>query len=121
MTSRPYIGSTVSKLITSTSTGVGADLVYKVPPRHEAEITFFVVSNASGAPKKISVQIKDNGSYLYLIKEKSIAANTMTPLIESSRIFLKEGDEIRAYKEAGEYEIYVSLSVKQYAKAVRRG
>jgi hypothetical protein len=120
MSNRPYIGRTVSKLITATTTGAGADLVYVVPPRHEAEITFFVVSNADNSNKKVSIQVKDNGSYLYLVKEKSITGASMVSLLNADRIYLSEGDEIRAYKEAGTFDIVVSLSVKQYAKTVRR-
>jgi len=114
---RPYTSRTISLSISSTTAGVNSDLVYRVPDRHEAEITFFSLCNAGNASKNISVQIRDNGTYNYLVKNRSVPGNTSLPLIESSRIFLKAGDEIRAYKE-GSDEFFVCLSAKQYYRGI---
>lgn len=92
--------------------------MYKVPDRHEAEITFMGLSNGTNSNKKVSVQIKDNGSYLYLLKEKAVAGNTLLTPLQGDRIFLKAGDEIRAYREAGDFDFFVSLSVKQFYRGI---
>ena len=118
MTYRPYTSRTISVDVVSTTTGAGADLLYKVPDRHEAEITFLGVSNADNSNRKVSLQVGDNGSYHYLLKDKSVSSNTFLPVVESSRIYLKAGDELRVYREAGDYNLIASISLKQFYRGV---
>ena len=114
-----YRSRTVSKVVTSITTGVDADLIYKVPPRFEAEVDLLLISNFGSGNKKISLQIKSNGgAYSYLVKNLSVSANSFFNLLGSSIMHLNEGDEIRGYVEDSSSDFVVTISLKQFPKGV---
>lgn len=114
-----YVGTFNSKVITSTTTEAGADVVYTVPPNFSAELTFLICANGGASSSKVSVLVyhADDATYNYLIREHSVGGHDTYAVIESSRIFLHPGDKIVAYKDSGSFD--VSLSGKQYYNTVR--
>ena len=114
----PFTSVFKSKSVTSTTTGVGADVVYSVPANHDVEITLLVCTNG-GATNNINVLVyhSDDSTYHYLLRAHSVAGNDTHEVITSSRLYLHAGDKILAYKGAGTFD--VSLSGKQYYNPVR--
>ncbi len=102
-----------SRSITSTTTGVDADVVYTVPPNHDCEITFCGATNG-GASGNISILVyhADHASYCYIVRDHSISGNNTYKFIESDRIYLHAGDKVVAYKGSGTIDI--SVSGKQF-------
>ena len=104
-----------SSTITSTATGVDADVIYTVPPGHDCEITFCGATNG-GASGNISILIynADHSTYSYIVRDYSISGNNTYKFIESDRIYLHAGDKIAAYRGSGSGTIDVAVSGKQF-------
>ena len=104
--------------ITSTTTGVGADVIYTVPAQHDCEVDFCVATNG-GSTQNISIQIyhADDTTYHYVLRAHSIAGNDTYKLLESDRIYLHAGDKIVAYKSGGTFD--VSVSGREYYNPAR--
>lgn len=115
---QPYTTVFESKVITSTTTGAGADVVYTVPANFDAELTLLSCTNGA-AINSISVQVyhADGTEYHYFLRAHSVAANDTHHALTSNRLFLHAGDKIVAYKVGGTFD--VSVSGKQYYNAVR--
>ncbi len=115
---RAYTTFFESKVITSTTTGAGADVVYTVPANYDAELTLLACTNGA-ATNNINVQVyhADGTEYHYLLRANSVAGNESYNVITSNRLFLHTGDKIVAYKAGGTFD--VSVSGKQYFNPVR--
>ena len=118
MTSRSYSTFFESVSITSTTTGVDADVIYAVPANHDCEINFCVATNG-GSTSNISILVyhADDTTYHYVARDHSVAGNNTYKLVGSDRIYLHAGDKIAAYKGGGTFD--VSVSGKLYYNPVR--
>ena len=107
-----------SKVITSTTADAGADVVYTVPARHDAQLTLLVCANG-GATHKVNVQVyhEDGAEYHYLLRATSITGGESLNVLGSSRLFLHAGDKVVVYKSAGTLD--VSVSGKQFYNPTR--
>ena len=104
--------------ITSTTVDAGADVVYTVPPSHDAQITLIIAANG-GATHTVSVQVyhSDSATYKYLLRSHSISGGESYNVLGSSRLFLHAGDKIVVSKSAGTLDL--SISGKQFYNPVR--
>ena len=104
--------------VTSSTVGAGADVVYTVPPNHDAQITLIIAANGS-ATHTLSIEIyhAESASYKYLLRSHSVSGGEAYNVLGSSRLFLHAGDKIVATRSAGTLD--VSISGKQFYNPVR--
>lgn len=96
--------------VTSTSTGASADVIFTVPARHYAEVTFLIVENGSGAAQEITLETYDasNSAYFNIIEGFSVSNKTFTKIIEGGPLYLESGDQIVGSVNAGAIDVVVS-------------
>lgn len=107
-----------SVAVTSTTADAGADVVFTVPPQHDAQVTLLIGANG-GAAHTVSLQVyhADSATYSYILRAHSIAGGESYNVLGSSRLFLHAGDKVVVYKSAGTLD--VSISGKQFYNPVR--
>jgi hypothetical protein len=91
-------------VVTSTSSGASADVLYTCPPFYMGKVVTIHVCVGSGANKKLSIQRFNSTSntYSYLLEETEHAANTYSSVLTDSTIFiLNAGDKLVASMQSG--------------------
>ncbi len=111
--SREYTTFFESIAVTSLLPSADADLLFAIPPNHDAEITFLTVTNG-GATNNASVQVfhsdhePPHTDYHYLIRENSIAGNEAIDVLHGGSLYLHSGDKIYAWKGGGTIDVTIS-------------
>jgi hypothetical protein len=109
MTSLGYTTFFEGVLVTSTTTGAGADVIYTVPAKHSAEVTLLNCSNSSSTGNiTIEVYHTDDASYHALLSAHSINNGTTFKAIESDRLYLHAGDKVVASVSANDMDVCIS-------------
>ena len=111
--------ATESVAVTATSGGASADVLYTVPPFHDATVEFLHVSNGAASTDNVSIQWyhKENNTYYTIVNNKSIAGNDVYNMITSDRLHLHTGDKIVVFNGGG--SIGVTISCKEYYNPAR--
>jgi len=106
---RPYTAFFESKVVSSTTTGADADVVYTVPANFDSETTLLVCTNGA-AVNRINVLVyhADTAQYHYLVRNHSVAGNDTYHVLNSDRLYLHSGDKIVVYKGGGTFDVSVS-------------
>jgi hypothetical protein len=114
-----YTTDTEAVTITATAGGASADVIYTVPPNHDATIDFLHVSNGSSSTQNVTLQWyhADTNTYHHVMNDKSIAGKDVYNLIGSDRIHLHSGDSISAFNGGSNLEVFIS--VRQYYNPAR--
>tara|TARA_R110002012_G_scaffold306109_1_gene510608 strand:+ start:1092 stop:1445 length:354 start_codon:yes stop_codon:yes gene_type:complete len=92
--------------------GTGASAVYVVPSKYSAIVRHFSFSNNNAAAKKVSAQFYNSSTsrYYYIVEDLSIAANSVTNILDGNFIAINAGDKIIVSSEtAGTINTLVSL------------
>ena len=105
---------TESIAVTATSGGANADVLYTVPPFHDAPVEFLHVSNGASSTDNISIQWyhKEDNAYYTIVNNKSISGNDVYNMITSDRLHLHAGDKITVFNGGG--SLGVTISCKEY-------
>lgn len=111
--------ATESVAVTATSGGANADVLYTVPPFHDATVEFLHVSNGAASTDNISIQWyhKEENAYYTIVNNKSIGGNSTYDVITSNRLHLHAGDKIVVFNGGG--SLGVTISVKEYYNPAR--
>ena len=111
--------ATESVAVTATSGGANADVLYTVPPFHDATVEFLHVSNGAASTDNISIQWyhKEDNTYYTIVNNKSIGGNSTYDVITSNRLHLHAGDKIVVFNGGG--SLGVTISVKEYYNPAR--
>ena len=111
--------ATESVAVTATSGGASADVLYTVPPFHDATVEFLHVSNGAASTDNVSIQWyhKENNTYYTIVNNKSIAGNDTYDVISANRLHLHTGDKIVVFNGGG--SIGVTISCKEYYNPAR--
>ena len=106
--------ATESVAVTATSGGANADVLYTVPPFHDATVEFLHVSNGAASTDNISIQWyhKEDNTYYTIVNNKSIGGNSTYDVITSNRLHLHAGDKIVVFNGGG--SLGVTISCKEY-------
>ena len=106
--------ATESVAVTATSGGANADVLYTVPPFHDATVEFLHVSNGAASTDNISIQWyhKEDNAYYTIVNNKSIGGNSTYDVITSNRLHLHAGDKIVVFNGGG--SLGVTISCKEY-------
>jgi hypothetical protein len=109
--------NTVTKglVVTATSGGASANVVYTCPAFFDAEIDFLHISNGTTAVQNISIQWyhEETNIYHHILNDKAIPGKDVYNIITSDRIYLHAGDKITAFDGAsGNLEVF--LSAKEF-------
>jgi len=107
-----YTTDTNSVIVTATTGGASADVVYTCPPFHDATIDFLHISNGSSSTQNITLQWyhKDTNTYHHLLNDKSIAGKDVYNVVTSDRIHLHAGDKIAAFDGvSNNLEVFISV------------
>ena len=115
MVDTSYTTDTEAIIITATSGGANANLVYTCPAFHDATIDFLHVSNGSTSTQNVTLQWyhADTNTYHHLLNDKSVAGKDVYNVIGSDRIHLHAGDKILAFNGASS-SLEVFISVRQF-------
>lgn len=99
-----------SGIVTATSSGASATVIYTVPANYSFEVEHLLISNYATTDQKVSVQIFNAtaNEYSNLSIENTVTANSNDKLVDSNRIYLNTGDKIVAYKNGGSITISCS-------------
>ena len=110
---------TESIAVTATSGGANADVLYTVPPFHDATVEFLHVSNGAASTDNISIQWyhKEDNAYYTIVNNKSIGGNDVYNMITSDRLHLHAGDKIVVFDGGG--SLGVTISCKEYYNPAR--
>ena len=105
---------TESIAVTATSGGANADVLYTVPPFHDATVEFLHVTNGAASTDNISIQWyhKEDNAYYTIVNNKSIGGNDVYNMITSDRLHLHAGDKIVVFNGGG--SLGVTISCKEY-------
>tara|TARA_R110000751_G_scaffold275356_1_gene376232 strand:+ start:197 stop:565 length:369 start_codon:yes stop_codon:yes gene_type:complete len=98
--------------IASTSAAANATVVYTCPANFSAITRYLHISNNNAAAKKVYVQFyhASDTAYHYVANALSLAANSVTNLVDGNYFNLHSGDKIVVYGEtANTMEVLVSL------------
>tara|TARA_R110002111_G_scaffold220681_1_gene283096 strand:+ start:88 stop:456 length:369 start_codon:yes stop_codon:yes gene_type:complete len=98
--------------IASTSASANATVVYTCPANFSAITRYLHISNNNAAAKKVYVQFyhASDTAYHYVANALSLAANSVTNLVDGNYFNLHSGDKIVVYGEtANTMEVIVSL------------
>lgn len=111
--------ATESVAVTATSGGASANVLYTVPPFHDATVEFLHVSNGASSTDNVSIQWyhKETDTYYTIVNNKSIAGNDVYNMITSDRLHLHTGDKIVVFNGGG--TIGVTISCKEYYNPAR--
>lgn len=117
--SRNFTTDTAAVVVSATSGGASADLVYTCPPNHDATIDFLHISNGSTSVEHVTIQWfhADTGLYHHLVNDKSIAGKDVYNVIGSDRIHLHAGDKVLAFNGGSSLEVFIS--VRQFYNPLR--
>jgi len=111
--------ATESVAVTATSGGASADVLYTVPPFHDATVEFLHVSNGAASTDNVSIQWyhKEDDAYYTIVNNKSISGNDVYNMITSDRLHLHAGDKIVVFNGGG--SLGVTLSASEYYNPTR--
>ena len=111
--------ATESVAVTATSGGANADVLYTVPPFHDATVEFLHVSNGAASTDNISIQWyhKEDNTYYTIVNNKSIGGNSTYDVITSNRLHLHAGDKIVVFNGGG--SLGATISVNEYYNPAR--
>ena len=114
-----YKTVTESIVVTATSGGASANVLYTAPAFHDATIEFLHVSNGAASTDTVSVQWyhKDTNAYYTIVNNKSISGNDTHDVITSNRLHLHAGDKIVVFNGGG--SLGVTLSAIEYYNPTR--
>ena len=120
MVDRSYTTDTEAVIVTATSGGASANLIYTCPPNHDATIDFLHISNGNTNVQNVTVQWyhADTNTYHHLLNDKSVAGKDVYNVIGSDRIHLHAGDKISAFDGASN-NLEVFISVRQFYNPAR--
>ena len=101
--------------VSATSAGASADVLYTVPSKYVAHLTFLLASNSGTDTKKLYVQRKLGGTSTYetIINGLKVLGNNTVTILDGSTLCLNGTDDIRIYKEAGS-TFDVTMSATEY-------
>ena len=118
MTTTTYFGVTESISVTSTTADGAADVLYTCPSKHDAELTFLVVTNGA-ATNTVNIQFyhADTASWSYVSRLHSVVGGTTYNALDNATLFLHSGDKIAVFKTGG--TIDATISAKQYYNPAR--
>jgi len=107
---RPARPFNFAATITSTTGGVSADELFTVPNNHFCEITFILIENGGASNQDITIEVYDNSNtnYYNLTNSLTIPTKSVSKLVESSRLFLDEGDKVVASVDGGSVDMVIS-------------
>jgi len=111
--------ATESVAVTATSGGASADVLYTVPPFHDATVEFLHVSNGAASTDNVSIQWyhKEDNAYYTIVNNKSVSGNDVYNVITADRLHLHAGDKIVVFNGGG--SIGVTISCKEYYNPAR--
>ena len=114
-----YNTVTESIAVTATSGGASANVLYTVPPFHDATIEFLHVSNGASSTDNVSIQWyhKEDNAYYTIVNNKSISGNDVYNVITADRLHLHAGDKIVVFNGGG--SLGVTLSAIEYYNPTR--
>ena len=120
MVERNYTTDTEAVIVTATSGGANANLIYTCPPNHDATVDFLHVSNGGSATGNVTIQWyhADTNTYHHLLNDKSVAGKDVYNVIGADRIHLHAGDKILAFDGAST-NLEVFISVRQFYNPAR--
>jgi hypothetical protein len=106
---------TESVTVTATSGGASSNVVYTVPPFHDATVEFLHISNGAASTDNVSIQWyhKEDNAYYTIVSNKSISGNDVYNMITSDRLHLHAGDKITTFNGGGS-NLGVTISCKEY-------
>ena len=110
--SRNFTTDTAAVVVSATSGGASANLVYTCPPHHDATIDFLHISNGNSSTKNVTIQWfhADTGLYHSIINDKSISGKDVYNVVGADRIHLHAGDKILAFDGlSGSLEVFISV------------
>tara|TARA_R110001606_G_scaffold10990_2_gene47764 strand:+ start:119 stop:490 length:372 start_codon:yes stop_codon:yes gene_type:complete len=110
--SRNFTTDTAAVVVSATSGGASANLVYVCPPNHDATIDFLHISNGSSSTKNVTIQWfhADTGLYHHILNDKSIPGKDVYNVVGADRIHLHAGDKIGVfYGVSGTLEAFISV------------
>jgi hypothetical protein len=121
MVSTTYTTDTNSVIITATTGGASANVVYTCPPFHDATIEFLHITNGSSSTENITLQWyhADTNTYHHLLNDKSVPGKDVYNVVTSDRIHLHAGDKIAAF-DGSSSSLEVFISVKQLYNPSRK-
>ena len=111
--------ATESVAVTATSGGASADVLYTVPPFHDATVEFLHVSNGAASTDSVSIQWyhKEDNTYYTIVNNKSISGNDVYNMITADRLHLHAGDKLVVFNGGG--SLGVTLSAVEYYNPTR--
>lgn len=115
MVDTSYTTDTEAVIVTATTGGANANLIYTCPAFHDATVDFLHVSNGSTSTQNVTLQWyhADTNTYHHLLNDKSVAGKDVYNVIGSDRIHLHAGDKILAFDGASS-SLEVFISVRQF-------
>ena len=115
-----YDTATESIVVTATSGGASANVLYTAPNLHDATVEFLHVSNGAVSTDNVSIQWyhKEDNAYYTIVSNKSIPGNDVYNLITSDRLHLHAGDKIVVFNGGGA-NLGVTISCKEYYNPAR--
>lgn len=98
-----YTTTFSSLVLSSTSSGASATVLYTVPSNYDFEVEHLLINNYGTSNQKVSVQIYDSAAaeYKNLSIENTVTANSNEQLVNSNRVYLHGGDKIVGYRDGG--------------------
>ena len=119
MVDTSYTTDTEAVIVTATTGGANANLIYTCPAFHDATIDFLHVSNGGSSVGHVTIQWyhADTNTYHHLLNDKSVAGKDGYNVLGSDRIHLHAGDKILAFDGAANLEVF--LSVRQFYNQTR--
>lgn len=111
---------TEAVLVSSTTAGASANVIYTVPNNFSAIVRFLHLSNNNTATKKQYVQFyhNDNSTYHHIVNGLSMAGNSVYDVCQGAYFNLHQGDKIVCYSETAN-TLDVTISVEEYYDPVR--
>ena len=115
MVDTSYTTDTEAVIVTATTGGANANLIYTCPAFHDATIDFLHVSNGGSSVEHVTIQWyhADTNTYHHLLNDKSVAGKDVYNVIGADRIHLHAGDKILAFDGASS-SLEVFISVRQF-------
>ena len=115
MVDTSYTTDTEAVIVTATTGGANANLIYTCPAFHDATVDFLHVSNGGSSVGHVTIQWyhADTNTYHHLLNDKSVAGKDVYNVIGSDRIHLHAGDKILAF-DGTSSSLEVFISVRQF-------
>ena len=111
MVDTSYTTDTEAVIVTATTGGANANLIYTCPAFHDATVDFLHVSNGGSSVGHVTIQWyhADTNTYHHLLNDKSVAGKDVYNVIGADRIHLHAGDKILEFDCASNLEVFISV------------